>query len=484
MPKPYLKEMGLADKILKGDTSEARHFMNSLMTVQNVWKGYAVFSPGFHMRNMFSNIWLNTLGGVDNPATYIKALRLQRGGGANISVKAGDNVTYKGQEIYELARKHGLIGTGPISKEFGLEAEKELLANLALGRSGKDIAGKIRQAPGMDEILEMSGGGKITRKEFAALIAETSPGVTPMQAAGQIFGPQNVALKINRRVGEAFEHNARITHFIDKMGKGYTPAEAAKSTKKYLYNYSDLTDFERDVMRFAMPFYSWMRFNIPNMFVSLLEKPARFAALSAKPQQMIESLSADWQEIPTPDYFQRLRATRFPKGVSEMLAGANATMLPSEGDVPQTGLQPVYVHADLPFQDINSLNWKDIVSGMTPLAKIIFETTPDKGYSFFLERNIERYPGEPARIAPPFMDEPLTGKTENVLRTLAPTYGKVQRLRERADRGQLAAQLLTEVGGIKAIQVDIDQVNRAKMYKKREVLRNLKMKMRELGQMP
>jgi len=78
-------------------------------------------------------------------------------------------------------------------------------------------------------------------------------------------------------VGTVIENNARLAHFMDKLGRGLSPDDAAQSVKKYLFDYSDLTAFEKQVMKRVMPFYTWTRKNVPLQLEMLWKKPQKFA---------------------------------------------------------------------------------------------------------------------------------------------------------------------------------------------------------------
>jgi len=153
------------------------------------------------------------------------------------------------------------------------------------------------------------------------------------------------------------------------------------------------------------------------------------------------------------------------------------------------GIQPLYVNPNVPFQDLNRANWKDIIGGMTPFAKMFIEGAAggDRGWSLFMDRPVEMFPGEQAETATlPDVDVPGIGnlqreRVEETVRAFLPPVGKVQRLRERAKRGQLAEQLATEVGGVKLIGVDVDRVQRAKTFERREAIRALRERLKAKG---
>tara|TARA_R100001244_G_scaffold6778_1_gene8829 strand:- start:1323 stop:1841 length:519 start_codon:yes stop_codon:yes gene_type:complete len=131
--------------------------------------------------------------------------------------------------------------------------------------------------------------------------------------------------------------------------------------------------------------------------------------------------------------------------------------------------KPVYLNPNLPFQDINRANWRDLVSGMSPFIKVFGESLPKKGYSLFLDRPIESFEGEPSDILP-FISK----KQENVVTTLLPTVGKVSRLFAKHKEGELTAQAISEFLGVKLMNVDPQRTLRSQTYARRELLRAMK----------
>ena len=301
---------------------------------------------------------------------------------------------------------------------------------------------------------------------------------------------ENPLLRLNRSVGNAAENQAKLAHFISKLREGLSPEDAAMSVKKYLFDYQEgLTDFEKNVMKFVAPFYSWMRFNMPLQVQSILENPGRYSALTGKPINAIESLSDDWKDIPTPDYFAELHAVRLPRLVSTALEAANRplsavtnTIMEKMGSTdPQIhleGIQPEFISPNLPFQDLNRLNLKDLKSSLTPILKIFPEYFPERGYSTFTDRPIEKYAGEPSTL--PFFRK----KAEHAVSTFVPPIGKALRMIEKSKRGQMAEQISTEIFGIKMMGADVDAINRGKVYKRREAFRALKQKYQDIGALP
>jgi len=194
--------------------------------VQNLWKAQALISPSYHTRNMIGNLWNNYLAGV-NPLFYSKAGLVQKG-------------LIKDPKLIEQAKRLGVLDDGWFAK---------------------DIA---------DEIVSKVEGVKNWKK-----------GLNPLSQ-------QNYLIKLNRKIGSTVENNARLAHYMSKIAEGVSPEVAARSVKKYLFDYGDLTTFEKTIMKRIAPFYTWSRKNLPVQMTEIVAQPAKFAL----PHKIIERLEA------------------------------------------------------------------------------------------------------------------------------------------------------------------------------------------------
>ena len=214
--------------------------------VQNWWKKYTLgLRPAWHSRNAFSNFWNNWfIGGLKNPGRYGQAAAIQkamhvqqgfivRGVSRLVGKVAGDvdpaaivrgtkSKAYpKGmtrQEVYDASVKHGVYEGG----FYGLDIPGQ--------------AGKASNIP-------FATQGRTINKAFAA--------------------------------GKAVENNARLALFIERLSKGDSVADAASMVRKALFDYGDLSAFEREAMKRLMPFYTWTRKNLPAQLHAILEHPDR-----------------------------------------------------------------------------------------------------------------------------------------------------------------------------------------------------------------
>ena len=448
MPKAIVDDLDSAQKFFSNN-EEFNTLVEGFQRWQGMWKGGALFSVGYHMRNMWSNNFNNAVAGITDPRLYKEAAKLQHANGqisrkfmTGLPKEIRKQATPEDIELFNRMRGYNVVGRGQIGVEIGTSAA---------GRPTGSI-------PGLP--------GKVLQSR-------------PMMA--------------NRQFGETVEDNARIAHFIGIKNKiwskkkgltrkmtdserrqlnaykkqvdvGNMPDEelfaelqAAASVKKYLFDYEDLTPFERDVMKSVIPFYTWMRKNIPLQIESMFTKPmfgekGLWYMAIPKIKNNLEQMSADFEEVHTPDYFEEMYAIRLPTK--------------REG-------KATYLNPNLPFQDINRMKFKDVMSSLSPAFKLPYELTAgEKGYSYFLDRPIDTRAGDP---------DPLTGlsrKTRYAAEALLPPVSRfITRPITEIQKGRGFDLALSELGGIKRRTLDIEGRKRARIYAERDAARVAKSKL-------
>jgi len=251
LPKAIADDLNRAQRFFIGDPATNR-LLRFYDTVLAKWKAMATsIRLPFHLRNMYSNWFLQWLGGVSPialPKRIKQAAAIAAGQSGEIITKAGQRISYK--EIRRMVEEMGIRGRGWI---------------------GADIPRWIYEE--LDRLLD-------TRK---------------------VLHPFREIGRAAREFGTAIEDNARIGLFIDRIIKGDTPEAAARRVRKYLFDYQELTPFEQNVMRRIIPFYTWQRKNIPLQIQSILEQPGKYAmvgkAIDAWDKEMAE-LSEERELLP------------------------------------------------------------------------------------------------------------------------------------------------------------------------------------------
>jgi hypothetical protein len=209
-----------------------------------LWRAYATVPLtglfGFHLRNAYGNMFNNLLAGVVNPGVYKDAFRLQNyirkanqsSDDFMTALRSQEGITPRDIRIIEEARSSGTIGN------FLVQADQEI-----------------------DPLLrETSRRGRAWQN-----IDPTSR--------------QSLIIRSGAAVGQAIEQNARLAHFIDQIDKHGDVQAAAASVRKYLFDYSDLTPFEQNVLRRVVPFYTYMRKNTALQVSQIAQKPGVYSGL-------------------------------------------------------------------------------------------------------------------------------------------------------------------------------------------------------------
>lgn len=198
-------------------------------SVQNIWKAQALLAPSYHIRNFAGNLWNNYLADVKTGA-YVLAGKLQN------NARKGTLTKVEKGLINEM-KKNGIINTG---------------------QYGGDIAQTIKSGIGSTTLNPLS-------QNFAGYRA-------------------------NFWLGGGVEDNAKIAHYLSKRAEGYGVKQASESVKKYLFDYGDLTDVEKGLMKRIMPFYTWTSKNIPLQVQQFVENPGKFSKIAIAKKNIEEGV--------------------------------------------------------------------------------------------------------------------------------------------------------------------------------------------------
>jgi hypothetical protein len=110
------------------------------------------------------------------------------------------------------------------------------------------------------------------------------------------FIADNDLIKKARVKGEHWDDVTRLANFVNGMDKFGSVEQAAKQVRTYLFNYNELTGADR-AMRTIVPFWNWMKRNIPLQVKLLMEVP-KFAQNNERFRDLFNDgkKGADWQK--------------------------------------------------------------------------------------------------------------------------------------------------------------------------------------------
>lgn len=204
------------EKIVNFESAGGDEFLKGFQKYLAAWKTYATkTNPGFHVRNLVGNAFNSWLGGM-NPMTILPKTILA---GARQTPSIGK---YASGQIDDAMRKYGVIGSGHT---------------------------------GFTELNAM---------------------LDPAQKSWMLNNP---IVNKGQAIGNTVEEASRKALFFDQLEKGKSLEEAALHVRKYLFDYSELTDFEKGLRNWAFPFYTWTRKNMPLQLEALITQPGKVSTV-------------------------------------------------------------------------------------------------------------------------------------------------------------------------------------------------------------
>jgi len=373
-------------------------------SIQNHLKGILTYvNIAFHARNVVSNLWMSIIGGLKSPISFAK--------GYTISARANK------------LKKKGLSG-------------KKLYK--ALGTDGKYYKEAVEEGLG--------GTGA-----FYGDLEKT-------------FSKKNFVYEYTGKAGAYLEDSAKLGLYIDKRKQGFSPFSAAQEVRKYLFDYTDLTDIERILFKSVMPFYTWSRKNIPLQVGMLITKPGTVTVLD-KAKKAVEDMVEG----------EPLDPSLLPEWMQE---GFNVYLGDNEDGIKNylslNGFLPTVSLGDL--DDPLGL----VFGGITPMITTPYELY--NNYDFFYKKQIKEYEGQTKPVFGmkiPLVSTPTGRKLFDLIRPLK-DLERVLGLNEFDKDGTKVSRLIRYVGGlnvknysaenmIKAFNWDIrDEISVVKKAMKKE----------------
>lgn len=259
------------DKMGKAFTGDeaTNNLLAAFDKAQNLWKASVTsIFPAFHGRNAISNVFLNyldlgkaalspakhALSGVllnDNRVATNLEQAILKGGDAAVTAKA---------QLKELLDKPVL--TDDFGKTWTFGALRKEIKDRRVA-FGDEFTGFLDIREGIKEKL----GSAVTGKDKALKVAKA---VIPVTQQAAIF-------KAGRAVGNTIEQQARVLNFITNLERTGDVVTAAERTKQFLFDYTNLSDFEKNVMRRLVPFYTFTRKNLELQVGQLAKQPGKLA---------------------------------------------------------------------------------------------------------------------------------------------------------------------------------------------------------------
>lgn len=270
--------------------------------------------PSFHARNAYSNmfqVWLsvgNDMADFKGHKAVMNAMTHRNDAKKLASLeplKLNDGTTMTWDEVLTLAEKYEVIDWGMFAKDLGAED-----ASNGVLKKWQHI-----NIPGTSKQLNLD----------------------PTDTMNNTF------YKTGTAIGTKVENQARLFQFASLLKQGKSIDEAKELVDKFLFDYSDITEFERTVMKRIFPFYTWMRKNGRLQVSQLVEQPGKYRDV-AKGMNAVES-GVDEEDRVLPQFM-----APFARDWKQTIF--NYTSTDEDGN---EVVEPVLWNPNLPFMDLTRL---------------------------------------------------------------------------------------------------------------------------------
>ena len=370
------------------NAAEVESWHKYIASWNNTWARYATVpllkGTAFHFRNMIGNLWNNFLAGVTDPVAYADALAVQR----------------SANRVRNIMKTTG-VDWDTAAREAGLS---DLHTNVLKQAREQGVLGLDYFADlNYDDLAQFRDRSDMGAKERVGLVLT-----------------DNRMLTKSADFGTAVENNAKLAHFMSKLKAGDDVATAAHSVRKYLFDYGDLTPFERTTMRNFHRFYTWSRKNLGVQMHTLAHYPGRTAALMRMEQRFL----GDEENSAMPDWMRQAGGrTGSPIGDALGLSGSTAVAF----DTPWRAAVEMITPGVILLDQIPGM--KDIIpgeSGGTDLAVSMKEAYTSGGPQAAIDLVYNYIAGEDLRTGAPLPDG-TEGKARALFDTLFPIWGAADR---------------------------------------------------------
>lgn len=316
------------------------------------WKRWStVYYPGFHVRN-FAGAWFNNAMGGVSEFDYVLTYRIRRASSRKANKWNDPSLSQAAYVDDRIMRDLGV-------KNHPFFKGKERVTYKDLADFTEDHAITAQSSGWMSE-YEMTYGSKESSQIFPKGRARTAGEKAGKSKAGApVRGYRTAATRATEGTENLFRTAAFLQGLKQTGGDGYGARAFAMMRHG---DYQDLSDFE-DFVRDLVPFYKWMRTNLPYQLRNLMENPAfQLSAVKAKDiPYVVNDMDPQAEQKKLPGWMQETFSIPFPKNV--------------DGEKAMT-----YLTLDLPMSDLHQ-GANDFLGTVVPFLKPIAE-------SYLLEKSM------------------------------------------------------------------------------------------------
>lgn len=318
----------ILDRTNIASRTQKAYLTNSMLKLYdrflNMWKlGNTMFSPAFHVQNALSNAFQSYLGiGADafNLKKIWKAADVLRLKDKKQTVTLGGK-TYSYAQLEHMAKKLGVVNESFAAYDFG-KGGKAYWENGA------------RKSTSWQKLRDVDWKKRNIIK---------------------------TALEYSTVFGTDLEGAQRMNLFMSALDQGYELQDAAAMVDKFLFDYSDLTDFEQNVMKRIVPFYTFMRKNLPMELAQMFSNPNKFT--------VVDKALTNFEKMDEEGYIDENRRNPWRQNFTQIPFTNKGVNL----QLPYYQLERLDPNISNDDEDDGGLPFNKLIGSMSPLIKLFPE---------------------------------------------------------------------------------------------------------------
>lgn len=344
--------------------------------------GLTIYRPGHHLRNMYGDIWLSYMDGVRSPKYYNQAQKVlasrknyyddpildtrvsdltynPKGTAVTMKTPGGKQVHLSYDDVYKLSVSQGILHDYSTIEDLGL-------------------------LNAVDDIDKVQSGRSITRP-FNGKLHEKVTGISE-------YRDHYVRMAHLMSLIERDKNKFRL---LERLPNEHPEAQLRRSLERQFEEYSarirkwhpdgsDLTLWEKRVMRRGILFYSWIRKAVPLVLESMLTRPGRFLTFPKAMYNLAEANGIDLNGLSDPFPADQM----FPAWMGDLQGPQFGG--PGKGYM---GLRPGVPGIDILDQYFESPGegFKTALTGLHPLFKVPIELVQGKNMQGIPIKDVSSY---------------------------------------------------------------------------------------------
>jgi hypothetical protein len=302
--------------------------------------------------------------------------------------------TNSGKEI-SLAKIKEMMIKLDVIDGLRFENESASLTGKAIDESGKATSDLLNKSKGFDinRLNPLSpiidANMPITRNADGSIekIDVMNPLKSLFKSSQDMGTKQFIAYDIGRNIGSTVEGHSKATNFLANIIQDKDFFEAADNTKKFLFDYNDLSDFERKVMKRIIPFYTWMRKNIPLQLEMFFTKPGVYSGYNKMKNEIEKNVPEDQR---VEDKYKNTFAQDWIQIPGTMKGKESRVYNPKtkQYEIAESKNEPSFWNPNLPLADLGKIPMptadfaKQMFSSLNPAIKVPIELQANKNVYF------------------------------------------------------------------------------------------------------